>query len=309
MSSKILSICIPTYNRCEILDKTLYNLISNPEFDDKIIEIIVSDNCSTDRTKEVVLKYQKVKYYRNDKNQSFYNLTTVLSYAKGKYIKLFNDTFIFMPNSLSIMLSRIRNHDDTNFNLFFYPNFFANKNTFKILHSIPKFLKECSYFTTWTLSIGFWKKDFDQLTNKNRYAELHLPQLEWMYGIVKNGKPTIIYFENFIDITPPNNKGGYNVFKTFAFDYLEIIKNEKINLFTYEIEKYRLSRYFLYTWLVTLLINDKEAYSFDTKGVFKIIFKKYWYEPYFYVMCIFFSIKKLKNYFKKLNISLNETIN
>jgi abequosyltransferase len=294
MNSKILSICIPTYNRSQILDETLKKLFSNPDFDKNIIEVIVSDNCSTDRTKEVVLRYPEVKYFRNNKNESFYNLTTVLSYATGTYIKLYNDTFNFLPNALGMMLSRIKKHEKDNVNLFFYPNFLDNKNTVKNIDSISLFFKECSYNTTWTASIGFWKNDFDQLRNKNRYAALHFPHLEWMYKIVKNGKVTTIYFDNLFEIVTPDNKGGYNLFKTFVVDYLDIIKNEKLDFITYEFEKFRLCKYFIYLWMLNLFVKNKDNYSFKTKGVYKILFKKYWYEPYFYPMLILFWIKKFK---------------
>lgn len=49
----LLSICIPTYNRAEILDKTLFLLFSNPDFNVDEIEVVVSDNCSTDHTKQL----------------------------------------------------------------------------------------------------------------------------------------------------------------------------------------------------------------------------------------------------------------
>ena len=191
-------------------------------------------------------------------------------------------------------MANYKMHEFDNENLFFYPNFLNNRNTVKKIDSISSFFKECSYNSTWTASIGFWKVDFDQVEDKNRYAALHFPQLEWMYSIVKNGKESIIYFEDLFDVTIPNKKGGYNVFKTFVNDYLDIIKQEKLSFFTYEIEKYRLCRYFIYTWLLTLLLNNNDNYSFDTKGVFKIILNKYWYEPYLYPILLSYWFKKLK---------------
>jgi glycosyltransferase involved in cell wall biosynthesis len=294
MNNKLLSICIPTYNRCDILDETLNKLFNNPDFVNENIEVIVSDNCSTDRTKEIIAKYPLVKYYRNQENTSFFNLTTVLSYATGKYIKLYNDTFNFHPNALGIMLSRIKMHEDKNINLFFYPNFLNNKNNVKVINSISLFFKECSYNTTWTAAIGFWKNDFDKIENKNRYASHHLPQLDWMYNIVKNGKETIVYFEDLFEVISPNKKGGYNIFKTFVTDYLNIIKKEDIGFITFEIEKYRLFRYFVYPWLITLLITEKNNYIFDLKNSFNIILKKYWYEPYFLPILLLFWFKKLR---------------
>lgn len=293
MDSKLLSICIPTYNRAEVLSQTLDNLFTNPDFNIDEIEVIVSDNCSTDRTKEVVSYYPSVKYYRNEKNESFYNLTTVMTYATGKYIKLFNDTFCFKDNTLKQMIAKIRLHESEAKNLFFYPNFLHNHDTLKEINSISSFFSECSYNTTWTASVGFWKKDFDMIDDKNRYASQHFPQLEWMYRIVKNGKPTIIYFEDLFEIVVPNKKGGYNVFQTFVIDYLDIVRNEKLNIVIYEKEKYRLCRYFVYPWLLTLFVNDKGIFGFDTKGVFKIILKKYWYEPYLYPILMLYWFKKI----------------
>ncbi|SHG59906.1 glycosyltransferase family 2 protein [Flavobacterium johnsoniae] len=293
MSSKLLSICIPTYNRCDILDETLRKLFENPDFNNEYIEVIVSDNCSTDDTKKVVSKYSSVKYYCNEKNTSFYNLTTALSYATGKYIKLYNDTFNFRFGALEKIISKIRMHENEKTNLFFYPNFLHNHNTTKTIDSIESFFFHCSYNTTSTAAIGFWKKDFDVIGDKNKYAPLHFPQLEWMYRIVENGRQTIIYFEDWFEVTVPNKKGGYNVFKTFVNDYLNIIKMEKLSFFAYELEKYRLCRHFIYLWLVVLFVSNKDKYNFETKNVYKILFTKYWYEPYFYPMLILFLLKKI----------------
>jgi abequosyltransferase len=295
MNIKLLSICIPTYNRCQVLDETLNKLFSNPEFNDELIEVIVSDNCSTDNTNEVVLKYPQVKYFLNDHNIGPYNFTIVTSYANGKYVKIFNDTFSFKEFKLGWFLDKIIQHENDNKNLFFYPKSFSKRIESIQINSINDLFKHCSFHTTWSISTGFWKHDFELIINKNKYTDLLFPQLEWMYRIVENGKPTLIYFEDLFEIVVPPKKGGYNVFNTFVNDYLEIVKKEKINLFNYEIEKYRLCRYFVYPWMITLLIIDKQDYSFQTKGVYKLLIKKYWYEPYFYPMLILFWIKKLKN--------------
>jgi glycosyltransferase involved in cell wall biosynthesis len=291
MSIKLLSICIPTYNRAEILDNTLYKLFSNPDFDTNCIEVIVSDNCSTDNTAAVVSKYPLVHYYCNAENFFDYNFTISLGYAKGKYIKIFNDTFSFKPNVLNKMLERIRLHENENKNLFFYPNFIHNQNNKLEINSIASLLKECSFYTTWSASTGFWKKDFDAIEDKNRYTAFRFPQLEWMYRIVKNGNDTVIYFEDLFNVVIPPKKGGYDLFDTFINKYLFIIKQEKIDLITYEIEKYRLCRYYIYPNIMMLLVYEKDNYDFEINNPFKIIFKKYWYEPYFYLMLMLFFFK------------------
>ena len=295
LNKKLLSICIPTFNRAEILNSTLFTLFSNPEFDESKIEVIVSDNCSTDNTAEIVAKYPLVSYYKNNENLGDLNFSIVLEYATGSYIKLFNDTLSFKEGALKKMLYAINKHSLDNCNLFFYSNMFLNNDCLVITKSKFNFLKKVSFYTTWIANFGCWKQDYEKITNKNKYAKLQFVQVDWSYRIVENTKSTFIYFEDFFDVAVPKNKGGYNLFEIFINKYLFIIKKENFSIINYEIEKYRLYRYFIYSWLISLKITDKQKYTFDTEGVFKLIFKKYWYEPYFYPMLILFCFKKIKN--------------
>ncbi len=52
----LLSICIPTFNRAEILRETLAHLA---ETLDTSIEIVVSNNCSGDHTVDVLEDFKK----------------------------------------------------------------------------------------------------------------------------------------------------------------------------------------------------------------------------------------------------------
>ena len=85
-----LSICIPTYNRSEVLKESLMQLLKY-EGDD--IEVVISDNCSPDNTEEVVrgAADKRVRYYRNNYNNGGYNLISVLQHAQGKWAMLVSD--------------------------------------------------------------------------------------------------------------------------------------------------------------------------------------------------------------------------
>lgn len=52
----LLSLCIPTYNRGEILRETLDTIVLSPDFDDRV-EVVICDNCSTDNTREISQEY------------------------------------------------------------------------------------------------------------------------------------------------------------------------------------------------------------------------------------------------------------
>ena len=61
MVKPFLSICIPTYNRAEIVFKCVQNCLQLPY---SWIEVVVTDNCSTDNTKDIMIKFK-------ESNQSF----------------------------------------------------------------------------------------------------------------------------------------------------------------------------------------------------------------------------------------------
>lgn len=100
-----LSILIPTYNRCDLLDECLKKLISGG-FNNDECEINVSDNASTDATKKVVSKY-KVNYKCNEINLGYSgNIEALLSGAKGEYVVILgdDDEFLFDWNYIRTLL-------------------------------------------------------------------------------------------------------------------------------------------------------------------------------------------------------------
>lgn len=84
-----VSVCIPVYNRPVFVAEAIENVLDQTFGD---FEIIVTDNCSTDNTPEVVKSYavkdRRVKYYRNESDLGVCsNLNRGLLLARGEYIK------------------------------------------------------------------------------------------------------------------------------------------------------------------------------------------------------------------------------
>jgi glycosyltransferase involved in cell wall biosynthesis len=84
-----VSIGLPVYNAEAFLQETLDSVLAQT-FQD--FELIISDNCSTDRTHEICLGYvardKRVRYFMNDTNMGAaknYNCTFAL--ARGEYFK------------------------------------------------------------------------------------------------------------------------------------------------------------------------------------------------------------------------------
>ena len=294
MNEILLSICIPTYNRCEILRETLMNIFEDPDYDPSLVEVIVSDNCSSDETEKVVKEFKNVIYKRNDSNIKDDNFSKVLSYGRGEYLKLLNDTQVLKPGTLKFFLEKIELHLNTKENILFYLNYYRHQDCKITSQDIEGFINAVSYFNTWVANYGVWRSDFEDIADKNRYSKLQFVQVDWSFKTAKSNKVTIVYFGDYFKILTPKVKGGYNLIKTFTRNYLDILKGEKISLFQYEKEKYFLCRYFLFSWLTEILITDKSRYNFQSENALFIIFRRYWYEPYYYILICVFAFKKFK---------------
>lgn len=295
LNRPLLSLCIPTYNRSEILDNTLKSLVSNPEFNMDLIEVLVSDNCSTDNTKEVVSQYPNVKYFCNEENVKDANFGIALNNATGAYIRLFNDTLSFKPNMLHFMLSKIQENLDTGTNVYFYGETFLYKNSLVKVNNLNEYVKEVSFYSTWIANFGTWKDNFLNLTDIDKYVDKQLVQVDWNLQLFTADNLSYIYFNDFYNIESPKKKGGYNVFRVFVSNYLLILKQHKLSILTYEREKYQLCKNFVYPWVLKLFVFESEKYNFQTDGAFKTLFVKYWYEPYFYIILFKFLIHKIKS--------------
>lgn len=101
MKKPFFSVAIPTYNRAEDLRFAIQYLL-NQTFQD--FEIVISDNCSTDNTKEVISEFSspKIKYFRNKTHTDVMpNVRKAIGRAKGEYVFLHgDDDFIFKRNAL-----------------------------------------------------------------------------------------------------------------------------------------------------------------------------------------------------------------
>lgn len=104
----ILTIAIPTYNRLDKLKVSLMKILNCTKGHDEI-EIFVSDNASTDGTKEYVEIIQKensnLKYYRNAANLGLDgNFLNCFRKAQGKYLWMFSDDDSLLENAVETVL-------------------------------------------------------------------------------------------------------------------------------------------------------------------------------------------------------------
>ncbi|WP_457623731.1 glycosyltransferase family 2 protein [Persephonella sp.] len=125
MEKPVLSVCIPTYNRGEFLDKTIESVVKQiKELGlNNQVEICISDNASTDNTEEVVNRWLNEKdirivYHKNQTNLGAdRNFIKVIDIANGEYCWFLGSDDIAKEDSISIILNHIENKQ---FDIFLY---------------------------------------------------------------------------------------------------------------------------------------------------------------------------------------------
>jgi glycosyltransferase involved in cell wall biosynthesis len=301
----LLSICIPTFNRAELLKNTLTSIYSQ-KANHSDFEVVISDNCSTDHTEEVVLEFlnnhKNINYIKLlDPIYSDNNIVNSLSKGTGLFLKLCNDTALFEEGSINSILNVIRNNFEDR-PLIFFSN--IDKNLINQRGScFNKFIQINSFLATSILSIGMWRHDYENLLNIENAFEYNLPALNLLRKNFDLKRNFIVYNVKIFTVQYVKNKGGYNIIDVFVSKYLgKVLRSEyqngNIKLLTFEIEKIKVLVKFIAPWL-KILKKKNSGFTFGTEGANSKLFKIYYYNPLFYLMVIFFFFYDLKIKFFK----------
>ncbi len=120
MSKILISICIPTFNGSISISKTLDSIIYNIQKAnnaEKEVEIVLTDDCSSDNTLNIIneyaFKYSYIKVFQNTKNLGMDgNFKRVAVNATGEYIWYSGQDDIFLDGSIEHVLNSIKKHHD-----------------------------------------------------------------------------------------------------------------------------------------------------------------------------------------------------
>jgi glycosyltransferase involved in cell wall biosynthesis len=108
MEDKLVSIAMATYNGEKFLREQL-DSIYNQTY--KNIEVVVCDDCSTDKTVEILEEYRQkygLIYYINEKNlYCIKNFEKAISLCKGDFIALSDQDDVWLTEKIEILLEEI----------------------------------------------------------------------------------------------------------------------------------------------------------------------------------------------------------
>lgn len=282
-----MSICIPTFNRANLLKATLESIVCQKIFiESNEIEIVISDNYSVDNTYEVVSYYinkysNKIFYHKNDENITDLNFEKVLSLGKAEYLKLNNDTLIHTKDSLNDIINLIKLNIKEKPQLFFTSGWLNTKENICGI-GIDTFIYNASFLTTWIGSFGIWKSDFLTIKNFSERRDLQLVQTDILFKLINKKKDYIIDNKKYFYTVESKNKGGYNFLQVFLINYTFLLKEQidinKLQHKTYVLETKRILLRQIAHWIAKTKIQNTK-YTFIMENTFSIIFNFYKNRP------------------------------
>ena len=258
-----LTIAIPTYNRGNKLKLALENLLQCTK--GKNVEILVSDNASTDNSEEVVRQVQRshheVQYFRNNSNLGFDgNFLNCFCRATGEYVWLLSDDDILLPGAIESVFegcqknpvcmhlnsaSLVREHPLE----YGKPRF--PENGFLAFSDKNDFLESIGIYCTFVSSLVFKTDYVRAIPNKERYFHTNILQSHILLEIMKNDGLYMINTKTCV-AARANTVVHYDLFKTWICNYSELLLTTAPAC---GFEKMRMKR-LLYRALSTTILND-----------------------------------------------------
>lgn len=230
-SKPLLTIAIPTYNRArflrELLSVLFDQLIAEPR-----VELIVSDNASSDETPAVVCESQKrglqIRYIRNDTNLGADgNILQCFEQARGKYVWIFGDDDVVATGTIDKILPYLVDKDYDLVYVSAYPIECPDKpRTLKApaaaieIGDVEIFVTKVHVLLTF-ISSNIVNKDrvlafsAQPLSPFRTLLGTSLVQLGWIYTAL-NGYERGLYVSERLVGGRSNNTGGYKVLQAFG---------------------------------------------------------------------------------------------
>lgn len=285
----LLSICIPTYNRAWCIEKQIIQFKQYPQDIWDKIELVISDNCSTDNTKEIVEKAMmegfSCRYIRNKTNLGMDgNFSQCYQMAKGNYVWLLGDDDFIANGGLFKVLNFISNSKQEIGIVHYIPNNNFVK-TIEYYNDSEKFLTDISYHMTF-ISGSIINTKYVSTVDFAYYNGTLISQVPLILNAVLSAKCNVLWgCEGLLDISKDfESNGGYNFFQVFVVNLLgiwnEYRKNEKISRCLFQkLQKRLFSLVFVF---VKRLLIHKDIGNFQTENGWKILFKYYGCKWYFW---------------------------
>ena len=280
MSKPLVSLCIPTNGVVEwvfpVLD-SIYNQI----VDNALFEIVITDNGNNVVFKKNIQDYLKIHtniVYVETQALPFVNEIESYKKASGELIKFVNHRTKLVEGTLQRMIDYVESNREIKPITYFSNGVLKMSKDKHEFSSFDEFVKNLSYWSSWSTGMTIWKSDFDKLPEDvSEFNEL-FPHTNVLFDVRDRGKYVVdnsIIFDEIPQGKKP--KGNYDLYYAFGVDYPRIIENLlKDGSITVKSYKYVLDKNLEFIASLYWQYNIKKDYcSYDLSGL-EDMFGKYY---------------------------------
>ena len=293
----LISLCIPTNGVLEWVFPVLDSIYSQ-NIETSLFEVIVTDNGNNEEFKQNFDEYQENYnnlYYFRSSGYEFLSEPDSYKNANGLFIKFINHRTKLRPGTLQYFINWIiQNKQDKPF--VYFSNGVLNKKNSIEVNNFDSFVKELSYFSSWSTGMAFWNEDFQRL-GKDTVYNLLFPHTTILFSQCDRNR-YIVDDNVLLDEIPQGKipKGRYNLFNAFAIEYISIIndllRNKFISLDTFLFVK-KQNEKFLIELYCSFILRKKKC-SYDLRDYKKSLNVYYNHKNIRYKAIRLFIVKVLK---------------
>jgi len=229
----LFTIAIPTFNRAEWLDLCLSQLAKQAAPLGQQVEILVSNNNSTDNTETIINKYvssgTSITYIRNAENiGSDRNLLQCFKRSSGKYVLVMGDDDVMLDGVLEKIIYILGKGDygAVFLNSYGFANDYlaerpkANVQGYRVYTNVDRFISRASYLMSF-ISVNIVNRKLVDEDLLEQLVNTNLVQLGWVFSALFKSKENAFVNEYCI-AARMFNSGGYRLCEVFGAKFNKI---------------------------------------------------------------------------------------
>lgn len=273
MSNTVVSLCMPTNGVVEWVFPVL-DSIYKQNCDNSLFEVVITDNGKNaefkTKIKEYIGQHGNIVYAETEA-LPFINEIESYKRASGQLIKFVNHRTLLVEGALQRIIDYAKNNAKEKPVTYFSNGVIRelDKKSYSF-DSFDLFVKNLSYWSSWSTGMTIWKEDFDKLPEDvSKFNEL-FPHTNVLFNERKRSKYVIdnsIIFDEMPQGKKP--KGDYDLFGAFGIEYpgiiCDLLRDGDITSETYRyVAKKNLG------WIARLYFNyfiKKDYCSYDLTGL------------------------------------------
>ena len=286
----ILTIGIPTFNRGKYLRRCL-DAITEQAGNNPAVEILVSDNCSTDNTKDIVEfyknNYSNVRYFRQEENiGGSNNFKFIYTHAKGRFVVAIGDDDYLVQSYVPTVVAVLYQAPDISLLCVMTS---SRGNRGRKLEGMTQYIENVSYYSAYITS-HIYRSDYvrEMQLPEGLYVKF-VPILAYSLEILKNHADFVILETSLLrsgsgdythvtseqyDMQMKESVGYPDLGTVFIYEQVEIL-----NFY----HKYGLSSEAIGNLKFTSIVNMLPLCKFVAEKSIKWQTKRvlYWYDKYY----------------------------